>query len=128
MEMLGSESDIRRDERERIASAVAYLLSEHKDLTQKLIGMIRNLDPVVGIEDDGVLFGFPKGRNPHAGVPQDSTAPDWPYSKPEPGPECETCQSDSDGDCVWRFCPQRIDGEPMKSGRSCPLYDWNDLD
>jgi predicted HAD superfamily Cof-like phosphohydrolase len=34
------------------------------------------------------------------------------------------CASASDGDCVHRHCPQLRDGEPRRSGRSCPLFDW----
>ena len=37
------------------------------------------------------------------------------------------CQAARDGDCSWRACPQLRDGEPKKSGRSCPL-DWGDDD
>lgn len=32
------------------------------------------------------------------------------------------CMADADGDCVWKGCPQIRDGEPMKSGRSCPRW------
>lgn len=32
-----------------------------------------------------------------------------------------TCQSGSDGDCFHKLCPQLRDGEPVKSGRRCPL-------
>lgn len=35
------------------------------------------------------------------------------------------CHSDSDGDCDWPDCPQLRDGEPEKTGRSCPLYPWH---
>lgn len=31
------------------------------------------------------------------------------------------CHADSDGDCYWEYCPQLRDGEPTRSGRSCPL-------
>lgn len=31
------------------------------------------------------------------------------------------CHAGSDGDCVWKKCPQLKDGEPNKSGRHCPL-------
>jgi hypothetical protein len=31
------------------------------------------------------------------------------------------CHSSRDGDCDWKYCPQNMDGEPMKSGRHCPL-------
>lgn len=31
------------------------------------------------------------------------------------------CRSSSDGDCCWQNCPQLRDGEPVKSGRHCPL-------
>lgn len=33
------------------------------------------------------------------------------------------CHAGTDGDCYWSECPQIKDGEPRKSGRSCPL--WN---
>ena len=31
------------------------------------------------------------------------------------------CHAGSDGDCSWSDCPQLRDGEPVKSGRHCPL-------
>ncbi len=31
------------------------------------------------------------------------------------------CRAGRDGDCVWKKCPQHQDGEPVKSGRHCPL-------
>ncbi len=36
------------------------------------------------------------------------------------------CHSASDGECNWADCPQEREGEPKRSGRSCPLYDWED--
>lgn len=36
------------------------------------------------------------------------------------------CASDNDGDCVHVQCPQLRDGEPKATGRSCPLYNWDD--
>jgi hypothetical protein len=33
------------------------------------------------------------------------------------------CRSHSGGDCDWPGCPQLRDGEPARSGRSCPLLD-----
>jgi hypothetical protein len=33
-----------------------------------------------------------------------------------------TCHAGRDGDCYWQRCPQLRDGEPKKSGRSCPLW------
>lgn len=35
------------------------------------------------------------------------------------------CHSGEDGDCDWEDCPQLRDGEPEKTGRSCPLYPWH---
>lgn len=32
------------------------------------------------------------------------------------------CAADDDGDCNHAQCPQVRDGEPKRSGRSCPLY------
>lgn len=31
------------------------------------------------------------------------------------------CRASRDGDCYWEECPQNRDGEPVKSGRHCPL-------
>ncbi len=153
--ILNSEADIRADERQRVAGMIlAYLVPEHEALAHKLVAALRHLHSGAeiargvcpacnnsGIElydaghgnigeaqcsfcIDGVPFS--KARNPYKDVPQDRTAPEWPYSKPEPGPDHKRCQSNNDGECFWRFCPQRIDGEPEKSGRSCPFYSWED--
>lgn len=35
------------------------------------------------------------------------------------------CHAGQDGDCIWSECPQNRDGEPQKSGRSCPIYAWH---
>ena len=40
--------------------------------------------------------------------------------------EKEHCHAGRDGDCIDKRCPQLRDGEPEKSGRSCPLADWDD--
>lgn len=39
----------------------------------------------------------------------------------------EKCAANRDGDCTHPFCPQNLEGEPMKSGRHCPLDTWEDL-
>lgn len=39
----------------------------------------------------------------------------------------EYCHSHRDGDCFHESCPQNRDGEPMKTGRHCPL-DWRSPD
>lgn len=31
------------------------------------------------------------------------------------------CHAGLDGECTWKQCPQVRDGEPLKSGRHCPL-------
>lgn len=31
------------------------------------------------------------------------------------------CRAHADGDCYWKDCPQKRDGEPEKTGRHCPL-------
>lgn len=31
------------------------------------------------------------------------------------------CHANRDGECDWEQCPQLQDGEPLKSGRHCPL-------
>lgn len=44
----------------------------------------------------------------------------------------ELCHGDRDGECHWVKCPQLADGEPVRSGRHCPLDvdededDWPD--
>lgn len=45
---------------------------------------------------------------------------------PQGTPCRQKCHSNSDGECDWEGCPQNRDNEPHKSGRSCPLYDWED--
>lgn len=53
-----------------------------------------------------------------------ATAPKAPTpASPADGsaPQAHTCRSGADGDCYWTGCPQERDGEPGKSGRSCPL-------
>jgi hypothetical protein len=37
-------------------------------------------------------------------------------------PEPVGCRAGRDGDCYWTKCPQLRDGEPRKSGRSCPRW------
>jgi hypothetical protein len=37
------------------------------------------------------------------------------------------CHADRDGDCSWSECPQLRDGEPVATGRHCPL-DWSEDD
>jgi len=119
--VLNSEADIRADERERIIRRIGKLLyPDDAALVIRLTKAIRQNDGQL------VLTELPVGRNPYTGVPQDPSAPEWPYSKPEPGPDHKQCQSNNDGECIWRFCPQRIEGEPEKSGRSCPFYSWSD--
>lgn len=31
------------------------------------------------------------------------------------------CHAARDGECFWEHCPQLLDGEPIKSGRHCPI-------
>lgn len=38
------------------------------------------------------------------------------------------CQAHKDGDCTHPDCPQLRDNEPYKSGRSCPLPDYDEDD
>jgi hypothetical protein len=40
--------------------------------------------------------------------------------------EEQDCHSQKDGDCNWNFCPQNKDGEPEKTGRHCPLDNYED--
>lgn len=38
------------------------------------------------------------------------------------------CKANRDGECNWLDCPQIKDGEPVKSGRHCPLDVENEND
>lgn len=38
------------------------------------------------------------------------------------------CHAGRDGECMWELCPQNRDGEPRKTGRSCPIYRNDDDD
>ena len=40
--------------------------------------------------------------------------------------DSKRCQSGKDGDCIWDKCPQNRDGEPAATGRSCPLFNWEE--
>jgi hypothetical protein len=40
---------------------------------------------------------------------------------PSEGHSEARCHADRDGDCNWSQCPQLRDGEPVASGRHCPL-------
>jgi len=39
--------------------------------------------------------------------------------------ELTRCASNRDGECSHKDCPQNRDGEPLKSGRHCPLDNWD---
>lgn len=41
-------------------------------------------------------------------------------------PTLSACQAGMDGECNDTRCPQERDGEPIKTGRSCPLPHWSD--
>lgn len=63
--------------------------------------------------------------------PKDIDAPEAPKADPQPeapkqryslsGRRMTRCQSDDDGYCDWKECPQLRDGEPANSSRHCPL-------
>lgn len=38
----------------------------------------------------------------------------------------ERCAAARDGECFHAQCPQLKDGEPVKSGRHCPIDNWSD--
>lgn len=38
------------------------------------------------------------------------------------------CAAHRDGECHHQDCPQLRDGEPVKSGRHCPLDNYTDED
>lgn len=38
--------------------------------------------------------------------------------------EGDRCKANQDGDCSWEHCPQLRDGEPVRSGRHCPIDTW----
>jgi hypothetical protein len=44
---------------------------------------------------------------------------------PTPTPKPPFCHAGRDGECTWEFCPQLWDGEPMRSGRPCPIDTFN---
>lgn len=63
-----------------------------------------------------------------ADTPIPPVALDYP-PLPMPAPavtELERCAAHKDGDCTDTRCPQNRDGEPMKTGRHCPLDTWED--
>jgi hypothetical protein len=39
----------------------------------------------------------------------------------------ERCAGARDGECIDPRCPQNRDGEPAKTGRHCPLDNWEDF-
>lgn len=41
-------------------------------------------------------------------------------------PAPEHCRADCDGMCEHPKCPQFLDGEPQRSGRHCPLDNYED--
>ena len=48
--------------------------------------------------------------------------------KPITEPPKQHCHAaHSDGECMWKQCPQLRDGEPEKTGRTCPLP-WREDD
>lgn len=47
---------------------------------------------------------------------------------PVPAAPAPFCHSGRDGDCDWSECPQNRDAEPDTTGRSCPLFPWDDDD
>ena len=46
--------------------------------------------------------------------------------EPAEVPRWSGCHANRDGDCNWTDCPQAHDGEPARSGRSCPLWTGED--
>lgn len=46
--------------------------------------------------------------------------------EPAEVPRWSGCHANRDGDCNWADCPQAHDGEPARSGRSCPLWTGED--
>ena len=44
----------------------------------------------------------------------------------KPERELTGCAAGKDGECTDPMCPQNRDGEPMATGRSCPLPGWGD--
>lgn len=38
------------------------------------------------------------------------------------------CAAARDGECSHPQCPQTLDGEPVRSGRHCPIDSWGDDD
>jgi len=48
-------------------------------------------------------------------------AAEMPPRKANPTPLPPFCRAGRDGECTWKHCPQERDGEPMRSGRHCPI-------
>lgn len=36
------------------------------------------------------------------------------------------CHANLEGDCFWDACPQLRDGEPLATGRHCPIDNWKE--
>lgn len=62
----------------------------------------------------------------------DDKTPDWcpllPQKVDRKKEPLTHCAADKDGECNHPDCPQLRDNEPYKSGRSCPLPDWDEDD
>jgi hypothetical protein len=72
------------------------------------------------VERDFASLGFPLAL-----IAEGNTYRTARISHIETIPSDEFCHADRDGDCNHKDCPQLRDGEPHKSGRSCPL-NWGD--
>lgn len=46
-------------------------------------------------------------------------------SGPTFDPRFHTCHAGRDGECSWEHCIQKRDGEPKRTGRHCPLDQYD---
>lgn len=83
--------------------------------------------PTCGSNQPG-MCRIPTGEMHHHGLSRHCCSDPWhspAQAAAEPAvlePTKRTrCHADEDGECTWKDCPQLRDGEPMKSGRHCPL-------
>lgn len=80
--------------------------------------------PTMGERLDGLRSAGFEILELHTYVAGDAASPPeaQPAEQRKPRPLDGRCAADSDGDCTHPDCPQLRDGEPEKTGRSCPIH------
>jgi len=124
-----------------LAADVKYLLSELDKHAAPVVdmtpgGSCPNFKPRQVAELEARGFERVNRRAPFTGLTEVSSVPlprdaatilaqhaDELYVSGDGKQPCKDigCHAGTDGDCYWSECPQIMDGEPHKSGRSCPL-------